>query len=74
MEVPGNGPLAVHLPVSAICVIEDKVVNRRNDWVDKCCTFKRQHIDIFQEFKKKFSILEKIFSEWVKFFPQTLSS
>ena len=54
MEAPGNGPLAVHLPVSAICIIEDKVVDKRNDWVDKCCTLKRQHIDIFQEFGKSF--------------------
>ena len=35
MEAPGNGLLAVHLLVSAICVIEDKVVNKRKEWVDK---------------------------------------
>ena len=36
MEAPGNGLLAVHLLVSAICVIEDKVVNNRKERVDKC--------------------------------------
>ena len=36
MEALGNRLLTVHLPVSAICVIEDKVVNKRNEWVDKC--------------------------------------
>ena len=54
MEAPGNRLLAVHLPVSAICVIEDKVVNKRNEWVDKCCALKRQHIDIFHEFENNF--------------------
>ena len=54
MEAPGNRLLAVHLPVSAICVIKDKVVNKRNEWVDKCCALKRQHIDIFHEFENNF--------------------
>ena len=36
MEALGNRLLTVHLPVSAICIIEDKVVNKRNEWVDKC--------------------------------------
>ena len=54
MEAPGNRLLAVHLPASAICVIEDKVVNKRNEWVDKCCALKRQHIDIFHEFENNF--------------------
>ena len=54
MEAPGNRLLAVHLPVSAICVIKDKVVNKRNEWVDKCFAFKRQHIDIFHEFENNF--------------------
>ena len=31
MEALGNRLLTVHLPVSAICVIEDKVVNKRNE-------------------------------------------
>ena len=50
MEAPGNRLLAVHLPASAICVIEDKVVNKRNEWV----ALKRQHIDIFHEFENNF--------------------
>ena len=54
MEALGNRLLTVHLPVSAICVIEDKVVNKRNEWVDKCCALKRQHIDIFHEFENNF--------------------
>ena len=54
MEAPGNRLLAVHLPASAICVIEDKVVNKRNEWVNKCCALKRQHIDIFHEFENNF--------------------
>ena len=53
-EAPGNRLLAVHLPASAICVMEDKVVNKRNEWVDKCCALKRQHIDIFHEFENNF--------------------
>ena len=35
MEALGNRLLTVHLPVSAICIIY-KVVNKRNEWVDKC--------------------------------------
>ena len=35
MEALGYRLLTVHLPVSAICVIEDQVVNKRNEWVDK---------------------------------------
>ena len=68
MEAPGNRLLAVHLPVSAICVIKDKVVNKRNDWVISAVPLKDNTLIFFTNLKIIFKFLKTFFLSGSIFF------
>ena len=68
MEAPGNRLLAVHLPVSAICVSKDKVVNKRNDWVISAVPLKDNTLIFFTNLKIIFKFLKTFFLNGSSFF------
>ena len=72
MEAPGNRLLAVHLPVSAICVSKDIVVKKRNEWVISAVPLKDNTLIFFTNLKTIFKFLKSFFLNGSSFFPQTL--
>ena len=67
MEAPGNRLLAVHLPVSAICVSKDIVVKKRNEWVISA-VLKDNTLIFFTNLKIIFKFLKTFFLSGSIFF------
>ena len=63
-----NRLLAVHLPVSAICVSKDIVVKKRNEWVISAVPLKDNTLIFFTNLKIIFKFLKTFFLNGSSFF------